>query len=411
VPRPIRAETRDSEGKKQPDTLWQKRVYRKDYNRDIDRLFNLLGKIASGGGSRKTSGISARTSRNALSREQLCMVKCRYGKSKDAHRKFLEEYLRQLNKEHVKDKPVLFSGSAVDDGFINRYKETMTGLHYKFIISPESREVDTEALVKTLVKRMEAVTGYRFNWVAASHTDTAHKHAHLLINGVDKNGKEVVLDKIFKTRTVREMSRSICTSMAGRRTPEEIRASVENSYSKCRYTPLDDALRELEIPVTGHPAYESRVSATDELLLKRLNYLCETGLAVREPDMKKTFLLEKGWKKKLKAVGRYNSFLNARNTLRSVSATELDLFSKETGPIEGVITRLYRMNDEDSWNHAVVVENKKLNKAWYVRLHFAPEQKLLNTYVRCGFKTGSSGSLLPGLTVAGQPPPYVRGRT
>ena len=400
MPRPIKIDTYDADGKKQRDLLWQKRVYRKDYNRDIDRLFSLLGKLASGSGSRKNFTASPRYSRGALSREQLCTVKCRYGKDKSTHLRFLEEYLPQLNKTQVKDKPALFSGTAVDEAFVQQYREAMTGLHYKFIISPESPEVDIEALVKTLVKRMEAATGFRFNWVAAEHNDTAHKHAHLLINGVDKNGREINFDKTFKTHTVRAMSRSICTALAGQRAREEIKASIENSYSKCRYTILDDALREREHPAAGHPAYESRVAAEDALLVKRLNFLCDIGLAAREPEMKTTFLMEKGWKKKLKAMGRYNSFLDARNSLLSVSNTELDLFSKETGPIEGIVTKLYRMNDEDSWNHAALVENKKLNKAWYVRLHFEPDQSLLNSYVKCGFKFNGSGNLVPKITVA-----------
>jgi type IV secretory pathway VirD2 relaxase len=36
---------------------------------------------------------------------------------------------------------------------------------------------------------MEAITGYSFHWMAATHTDTEHPHAHLLINGTDKNGR------------------------------------------------------------------------------------------------------------------------------------------------------------------------------------------------------------------------------
>ena len=398
MPRPMKIDTYDSDGKKQKDLLWQKRVYRKDNNRDIDRLFRLLGKLASGG-SRKTSSASLRQSRGALSREQLCMVKCRYGKDKSTHLRFLEEYLTQQNKKQVIEKPVLFSGGAVDETFINQYKESMTGLHYKFIISPERQDVDIQALVKTLVKRMEAATGFRFNWVAAEHTDTAHKHAHLLINGVDKNGKEVEFDKVFKTHAVRAFCRSICTTLAGQRTREEIKASVENSYSKCRYTILDDALHEREHPVADHPAFESRVSSEDALLVKRLNYLCDLGLAARVPDAGKTFLMEKGWRKKLKAMGRYNSFLDARNSLRSVSNTELDLYSKETGPIEGVVTKLYRMNDEDSWNHAVLVENRRLNKAWYVRLHFEPDQSLLDSRIKCGFMFNKHGNLVPKITV------------
>jgi hypothetical protein len=42
---------------------------------------------------------------------------------------------------------------------------------------------------------MEKVTGYSFIWMAATHTD--HPHAHLLINGTDKTGKDIRFDKLF----------------------------------------------------------------------------------------------------------------------------------------------------------------------------------------------------------------------
>jgi hypothetical protein len=406
--RPIRVETRDADGKIQKDLLWQKRVYRKDYNRDIDRLFKTLGNLASSRGSGKTFG--ARSSRGAFSRRQLCMVKCRYGLDKSAHLRFLEEYLTQKNKKQVVEKPELFSGAAVDDSFIQNYKEAMAGLHYKFIISPESQEVDVEALVKTLVKRMEAATGYRFNWVAARHSDTAHTHAHLLINGVDKNGREVNFDKAFKTHTVRELTRDICTTLIGQRSSQDVKNAIENSYSKLRHTALDDALHEREHPTADHPAYESKVSTADPLLLKRLHFLRDTGLAALLPGHSNTFMMEKGWKMKLKAIGRYNSFLDARRSLTSVSNVDLELFSKETGVIEGTVTKLYRMNDEDSWNHAVLVENKALNKAWYVRLHFEPDEKLLRSKIKCGFKSDGGGRMIPKLTVAKWGPSAIHNR-
>jgi hypothetical protein len=53
----------------------------------------------------------------------------------------------------------------------------------------------------------------------------------------------------------------------------------------------------------------------------------------------------------------------------------------------GRITQLYRMNDEENRNHAILIENDKLKKAWHVPLYFEPEEKLLNAEVVCGLKT------------------------
>ncbi len=81
------------------------------------------------------------------------------------------------------------------------------------------------------------------------------------------------------------------------------------------------------------------------------------------------------------------------------SNVNLELFGKDTGPVEGVITKLYRMNDEDSWNHAALVENSKQNKAWYIRLNFEPDEKLLGARVKCGLKVNARGNMSPKITV------------
>jgi hypothetical protein len=74
--------------------------------------------------------------------------------------------------------------------------------------------------------------------MAAVHTDTGHPHAHLLINGKDKGGKEAHFDKLFITQTIREMTRQLCTELIGKRTPEEIQEAMLQSHKSCRYCPL-----------------------------------------------------------------------------------------------------------------------------------------------------------------------------
>ncbi|MDR1597267.1 MAG: hypothetical protein LBR99_06140, partial [Treponema sp.] len=73
--------------------------------------------------------------------------------------------------------------------------------------------------------------------------------------------------------------------------------------------------------------------------------------------------------------------------------------TREAGEVSGRITRLYRMNDEENWNHAILIENDKLRKAWYVPLYFEPEEKLLNADVVCALKTNQKGLLVPGIKV------------
>jgi hypothetical protein len=298
----------------------------------------------------------------------------------------------QENKNRVKEKPELFNTETVGKDYLDKYIQAMTGRHFKFIISPESPRADIPALVKTLVKRMEKITGYSFYWMAAVHTDADHPHAHLLLNGKDKNGKEVYFDKLFITQTMREMNRQICTELAGKRNREEIQTAVLQSYKTYRYCPLDGYIHLYEKPLAEQDeVYETQVGARDDIMPKRLDFLSSLGLAKKAEGKKELFCLEKDWQKKLKAMERYNSFLKARSELSLSLPYQMELYTKETGEAGGKITRLYRMNDEENWNHAILIENNKLKKAWYVPLYFEPDEKLLNAEVGMRIKNQPEG--------------------
>jgi hypothetical protein len=146
-------------------------------------------------------------------------------------------------------------------------------------------------------------------------------------------------------------------------------------------------------------AYGTQVRARDGIMQNRLAFLSSLGLAKKAKDKKKLFYLEKDWQKKLKAMGRYNSFLKARSELSLSLPCQMELYSRETGEASGKITRLYRMNDEENWNHAILIENEKLKKAWYVPLYFEPDKKLLNAEVVCGLKANRKGLLVLNITV------------
>jgi hypothetical protein len=270
----------------------------------------------------------------------------------------------------------------------------MDGKHFKFIISPDNQNVDLEALVKVLVKRMEAATARSFSWLAAVHTDTAHRHAHLLINGTDTNGKDITFDKVFIKQTMREMSRCIATELVGRRSGEELEAEQERLHTSYRYCRLDDEIQLYERHLTvQQDRFASTVTIPNGMLSRRLEHLADMGLAERVAGKQHTYALEEGWTEKLKAVGRYNSFLKAREEMRWVSPADMALYTGDA--ISGVVTKRYVMNDEDSWNNAVLIENKEKRQAWYVPLYYEPDSSLLNRQVSCEMKRHRRGQLTP----------------
>ena len=257
------------------------KIRKKDDMREGRRLWRIFEDLLF---SADDDEFYANARRGIFSRQQLCVAKMRIGFSKSTHMEFLEEYLSRQKKKDVLEKPEIFSEEAVDAAFVEDYKKNMSGLHFKWIISPENPGVDCKSLVRTLIKRMELVTGYKFMWLGAVHTNTSHPHAHLLINGIDRNGKVVdCFRKTFLKQTVRKMCRQICTELKGLRTLEEIEASKKRLPLANRYCALDARIetysfldrknQDKDFPVT--------VRSQDGAMFNRLCHLEELGLARR----------------------------------------------------------------------------------------------------------------------------------
>ena len=330
-------------------------------------------------------------------RQQNCVLKMRYGPELAKHMRFLEEYLTQEKKNEVIVKPKLFSENEVDDEFIENYKNNMDSKHFKFIISPENPEVDCKVLTKTLVKRLEKITGYKFFWLAAVHTNTNHPHAHLLINGIDKNGKEVDCFRgTMLKHTIREMARQICTELKGERTEQEIEAAKRKLPEANRYCVLDKEIEQYCFISSSNndTDYPVTVRSQNDVMYKRLCHLEKIGLAKREESEANIFNLEKNWSEKLHSAGRYSSYLTARNELLFTHGVDLKIFGNDNEVASGIITKLYKMNYEESWDNAVVIENRESKKAWFVPVYNEPNDKLLGAEVNC-HRSDRGGKMRP----------------
>ena len=75
---------------------------------------------------------------------------------------------------------------------LNQWQEAGDSLLWKIIISPErGDELDLELFTKELLALMDKDLGLRMEWAAVVHKNTHHHHVHLVIRGIDKDGKEV----------------------------------------------------------------------------------------------------------------------------------------------------------------------------------------------------------------------------
>ena len=191
---------------------------------------------------KKTSGSGSGGHFSSSVNKQRCTVKCSYEKSSfRKHMDFLKIYMPQENKDKVIEKPHLFSATediASDEALLN-YQKNMDQKFWRFIISPARQDIPMEVLVRKFIKQIELKTGYELSWFAAKHTDTANIHSHILINGKDKNGKDVKFEKLFFKSLFRELASDICTALKGPRTQQDIDMERKKLVTARRWCRLD----------------------------------------------------------------------------------------------------------------------------------------------------------------------------
>ena len=292
---------------------------------------------------------------------QRCTAKMQYSSSIEAHKVQLEKYLIMEGKGIDGEAPNLFGTE------LETYRENMTGKNFRIFLSPESSQIDIKDLAEKFMVKLERQTGYRLYWQGACHYDTAHPHAHLLINGVDKTGREVYIPKDIVKTFMRDTAQDICTTQIGSRTIEDIKRQKEQELLAPRYTKLDDHIQKFcygtnRILPIGILHDKERILARMETL-RKLN-LCtyENGGYTFKPN----------WHEDLKTNGRYNAFLKARESLLHTDKSQMKLYTGELGKISGKVTQIYRTDGDASDNHAVVIESLE-GKAYFVPLLKKPE--------------------------------------
>ena len=77
---------------------------------------------------------------------------------------------------------------------ISRLERSKVVVH-KVILSPGVQGVDMERYTREVLKETGREKGLDLNWRAVVHRNTDHDHAHVIVFGKDKNGREVTFDR------------------------------------------------------------------------------------------------------------------------------------------------------------------------------------------------------------------------
>jgi len=333
----------------------------------------------------KSGGNSGGFIRRGVDTRQKCVVKMQYSKSIKAHYKQLNEYLVREGTDIDGGRAKLYD----NDTDINEYKSNMVEKNFRIFLSPQSDKINLKEMTEQFIKKLEQQTGYTFYWQAANHYNTAHPHAHLLINGRDKNGKEIEIPRDVVKTFMREYARNICTAQIGHKTASEIAIEKENELEAQRFTKLDQKIKELG--GDSGKIYSNQIYSDRQRVVTRLENLRKLGMCTYENG---AYNLSPQWEDNLRANARYNTFLKARSELKQTEPSKLKVYTGEHGTITGKVTKIYSPEDDFSNNHAFIVECPD-GKAFFVPMFKKPEVNAIhnNTKLKMGLMEGDFVSI------------------
>jgi len=188
---------------------------------------------------------------------------------------------------------------------------------FRFIVSPErGGDLDLERFTRELVRSMERDLGTRLDYAAAVHHDTDQPHVHLVVNGRDARGGDLVISRDYLGNGMRYRAMELATNALGYRSDLDILQSLTRDVHAERFTALD---RRLQGMAQRHPdgIIDLRVTPADpraalqrRLYLGRLAYLTDNGLA--------RTICEGTWKLEGDALDRLRGLTRHREIQRHV---------------------------------------------------------------------------------------------
>ena len=187
---------------------------------------------------------------------------------------------------------------------------------------------------------------------------------------------------------MRETTRDICTSLLGSKTKEEIEQAKNKQLEANRFTHTDKMMTEF---MASDILFLDQVkNGYKETYVKRCNHLTKLGLCKFENNHYK---FEANWQETLKILGRYNMFLDAKRHLKYTNKRNYFLYESKHGKIRGIVTKIYKIDDDISDNHAAIIETYN-GKAYFVPLYYKPKFHL-DDKIDIIPKTNQKGRLTP----------------
>jgi type IV secretory pathway VirD2 relaxase len=171
---------------------------------------------------------------------------------------------------------------ADGDAFLDRGKDDRH--QFRFIVSPEDVAdlADLTGYTRELMAQVETDLGTKLDWVAVNHHNTGHPHVHVIVNGRDALGEDLVINGDYLAGGIRERASELATLELGPVTEIEQRRKLMAEIDQDRFTRIDRAMaNETEDGRLDlrHAPDDLRGQEDRTLRLRRLRKLEKMGLA------------------------------------------------------------------------------------------------------------------------------------
>lgn len=240
--------------------------------------------------SRNTRGAGVRTSgRHA----QRVIVKARIGTTRGKNPdKAIRQHLAYIERDGV-DRDggsgrMFGSAGTMDRDQVDAFAERCAASRhqFRFIVSPERGvDLDLDRMTRDLLRRMELDVGTRLDYAACVHHDTDQPHVHIVVNGKNHRGGDLVISRDYIGSGLRQRAMDWATNELGYRTDIDLFQSLARDVRADRFTAIDRRLQTVQerdagglIDLRATPA-ASRAVLQRRLQLGRLAYLRDAGLA------------------------------------------------------------------------------------------------------------------------------------
>ena len=211
----------------------------------------------------------------------------------------LRAHLRYLNRSGTGlgvERPEFFNkDSVLERGELSKRAAEWANdpHHFRFIISPEKgNELELKEYVKHVVQTIEDDVKTKLEWYGTCHYNTDNPHAHIVIRGVDENGKPLLLSRDYLSHGIRHVAEQEATVRLGSKNVGEFQRGIEKSLTELRFTFIDRELKRQQddsieqvfrlSPLRGDSREWEKIGRNQKIT--RLSFLQSKGLA-REIDV------------------------------------------------------------------------------------------------------------------------------